>query len=300
MIDKTSVKYKSGYVTMWGRPNVGKSTLLNTLVGEKVAIVTPRPQTTRNRITGVCEVKNGQIIFLDTPGILKPKQKLDECLVKSARMGLRDADVVLFVVDSTTPPHGDDKRAAKLLRSIKKDILLVVNKIDIADIPNLETRIEEYKKLGEFKGGVAVSAITNINTQMLINKILGLLPENPAYYPEGTITDQQEKLTISELIREQVLFFARQEIPHGVAVVVNEFTPRNEKLIYISATIYVEKPTHKLIIVGGKGQMLKKIGQKSRESIQELLGKKIYLDLWVKVSKNWRKDEAALRRFGYK
>ena len=300
MTEETSKKYKSGFVTMWGRPNVGKSTLLNTLVGEKVAIVTPRPQTTRNRIMGVCEVENGQIIFLDTPGILKPKQRLDEYLIKSARTCLRDADVVLFVVDSTTPPHSDDKRAAKLLRSLKKDILLVINKIDATDISHLEGRIEEYKKLGDFKGGVAVSAITKINIPTLVDKILGLLPESPAYYPEGTITDQQEKLTIAELIREQVLIFARQEVPHGVAVVINEFTPRSDKLVYIAATIYVEKPTHKLIIVGGRGQMLKEIGTKSREGVQELLGKKVYLDLWVKVSKNWRKDEAALKRFGYK
>jgi GTP-binding protein Era len=300
MTEETSKKYKSGVVTMWGRPNVGKSTLLNTLVGEKVAIVTPRPQTTRNRIMGVCEVENGQIVFLDTPGILKPKQRLDEYLVKSARTCLRDADVVLFVVDSTTPPHSDDKRAAKLLRSLKKDILLVINKIDATDISHLEGRIEEYKKLGDFKGGVAVSAITKVNILTLVDKILGLLPESPAYYPEGTITDQQEKLTIAELIREQVLIFARQEVPHGVAVVINEFTPRSDKLAYIAATIYVEKPTHKLIIVGGRGQMLKEIGRKSREGIQELLGKNVYLDLWVKLSKNWRKDEAALKRFGYK
>ncbi|MFQ5714971.1 MAG: GTPase Era [Candidatus Scalinduaceae bacterium] len=300
MTVETNKKYKSGFVTMWGRPNVGKSTLLNTLVGEKVAIVTPRPQTTRNRIIGVCEVENGQIVFLDTPGILKPKQRLDEYLVKSARTGLRDADVVLFVVDSTTPPHSDDKRAAKLLRPLEKDILLVVNKIDIADISHLEDRIEEYKRLGDFKGGVAVSAITKINIPTLVDKILGLLPESPAYYPEGTITDQQEKLMIAELIREQVLIFARQEVPHGVAVVINEVTPRSDKLAYIAATIHVEKPTHKMIIVGGRGQMLKEIGRKSREGIQEFLGKKVYLDLWVKVSKNWRKDEAALKRFGYK
>jgi len=300
MTEETSKKYKSGFVTMWGRPNVGKSTLLNTLVGEKVAIVTPRPQTTRNRIMGVCEVENGQIVFLDTPGILKPKQRLDEYLVKSARTCLRDADVVLFVVDSTTPPHSDDKRAAKLLRPLKKDILLVINKIDATDISHLEGRIEEYKKLGDFKGGVAVSAITKINIPTLVDKILGLLPESPAYYPEGTVTDQQEKLTMAELIREQVLIFARQEVPHGVAVVIKEVTPRSDKLVYIAATIYVEKPTHKLIIVGGHGQMLKEIGRKSREGIQELLGKKVYLDLWVKLSKNWRKDEAALKRFGYK
>jgi len=300
MTEETSKEYKSGFVTMWGRPNVGKSTLLNTLVGEKVAIVTPRPQTTRNRIMGICEVENGQIVFLDTPGILKPKQRLDEYLVKSARTCLRDADVVLFVVDSTTPPHSDDKRAAKLLRPLKKDILLVINKIDATDIPHLEGRIEEYKKLGDFKGGVAVSAITKINIPTLIDKILGLLPESPAYYPEGTVTDQQEKLTMAELIREQVLIFARQEVPHGVAVVIREVTPRTPALVYIAATIYVEKPTHKLIIVGGHGQMLKEIGKKSREGIQELLGKKVYLDLWVKLSKNWRKDEAALKRFGYK
>ena len=300
MKTETNKKFKSGFVTIWGRPNVGKSTLLNMLVGEKVAIVTPRPQTTRNRISGICETEEGQIVFLDTPGILKPKQKLDEYLVKSARSCLRDADVVLLVVDSTTPPHSDDKRAAKLIRNIDKDILLIINKVDIADMPNLNSRIEEYKKLGDFKGGVAVSATTQINIPILINKILDLLPESPAYYPEGTVTDQQEKLAIAELIREQILLSVRQEIPHGAAVVIKEITPRSDKLVYISATVYVEKPTHKLIVVGERGSMLKEIGRKSREGIQELLDKKVYLDLWVKVSKNWRKDEAALSRFGYK
>ncbi len=300
MAAEANENYKSGFVTIWGRPNVGKSTLLNRLVGEKVAIVTPRPQTTRNRISGICESEDGQIIFLDTPGILKPKQKLDEYLVKSARSCLRDADVVLFVVDGTTPPHSDDKRAAKLIRNVNKDILLVVNKIDIADIPTLDSLTAEYKKLGNFKGGVAVSAITQINIPVLIKKILKLLPENPAYYPEGTVTDQQDKLAIAELIREQVLLSVRQEIPHGVAVVVQEYTSRSDKLDYVSATVYVEKQSHKLIVVGGSGTMLKEIGRKAREGIQELLDKKVYLDLWVKVSKNWRKDEAALTRFGYK
>jgi GTP-binding protein Era len=300
MAAEANENYKSGFVTIWGRPNVGKSTLLNRLVGEKVAIVTPRPQTTRNRISGIYESEEGQIVFLDTPGILKPKQKLDEYLVKSARSCLRDADVVLFVVDGTTPPHSDDKRAAKLIRNVNKDILLVVNKIDIADMPKLDSLIAEYKKLGNFKGGVAVSAITQINIPILIKKILELLPENPAYYPEGTVTDQQDKLAISELVREQVLLSVRQEIPHGVAVIVQEYTSRSDKLDYISATVYVEKPSHKLIVVGKDGQMLKEIGRRSREGIQKLLDKQVYLDLWVKVSKNWRKDEAALTRFGYK
>jgi GTP-binding protein Era len=300
MTEEISVEHKAGFVTMWGRPNVGKSTLLNALVGEKVAIVTPRPQTTRNRVIGVSEVENGQIVFLDTPGILKPKQKLDEYLIKAARTGLRDADIILFVVDGSTPPHSDDKRAAKLIRSIEKDVLLVVNKIDIVAMPKLQSRIEEYKRLGDFKGGVALSAIKKINTPILMEKLLELLPESPAFYPEGTITDQQEKLTMSELIREQVLFFVKQEIPHGVAVIVNEVTPRTDKLVYIAATVFIEQPSHKLIIVGADGQMLKEIGKRSRLGIQELLDKKVYLDLWVKVSKNWRKNEAALERFGYK
>ncbi|GJQ59661.1 MAG: GTPase Era [Candidatus Scalindua sp. AMX11] len=301
MDEETSNTFKSGFVTMWGRPNVGKSTLLNTLVGEKVAIVSPRPQTTRNRVMGICEMEEGQIVFLDTPGILKkPKQKLDEYLVKSARTCLRDADVVLFVVDATSQPHGDDRRAAKLLRPLNKNILLVINKIDIADIPNLEERIDQFKQLGDFAGGVAVSATARINIKMLVDKILDLLPENPAYYPAGTVTDQQEKLSISEIIREQTLLVIRQEVPHGVAVVIDELTPRSNKLTYISATIFVEKPTHKQIIVGKKGEMLKEIGKVSRENIQKLLDTKVYLDLWVKLVKNWRKDENALRRFGYK
>lgn len=295
--------FKSGYAVLWGKPNVGKSTLLNYLVGEKIAIVSPKPQTTRNRIVGVVETENAQIVMLDTPGVHHPRHKLGEYLVAEARAALEGADVVLFMVDATEPPTPDDERAAELLNNLLREmptpVLLVVNKIDAISPAMLQERKLLYEALGNYDETVTISALTGEGIPLLLRKIVDRLPEGPPYYPLGTITDQPEKLPIAESIREAVLHYTHEEVPHAVAVVVDEFEHRSEKLAYVKATIFVEKESQKGIIIGQGGQMLKKIGTMARMEIERWFGKKVYLEIWVKVAKNWRKDENTLRRFGY-
>jgi len=295
--------FKSGYAVLWGKPNVGKSTLLNYLVGEKIAIVSPKPQTTRNRIVGVVETENAQIVMLDTPGVHHPRHKLGEYLVAEARAALEGADVVLFMVDATEPPTPDDERAAELLNNLLREmptpVLLVVNKIDAISPAMLQERKLLYEALGNYDETVTISALTGEGIPLLLRKIVDRLPEGPPYYPLGTITDQPEKLPIAEAIREAVLHYTHEEVPHAVAVVVDEFEHRSEKLAYVKATIFVEKESQKGIIIGQGGQMLKKIGTMARMEIERWFGKKVYLEIWVKVAKNWRKDENTLRRFGY-
>lgn len=295
--------FKSGYAVLWGKPNVGKSTLLNYLVGEKIAIVSPKPQTTRNRIVGVVETENAQIVMLDTPGVHHPRHKLGEYLVAEARAALEGADVVLFMVDATEPPTPDDERAAELLNNLLREmptpVLLVVNKIDAISPAMLQERKLLYEALGNYDETVTISALTGEGIPLLLRKIIDRLPEGPPYYPLGTITDQPEKLPIAEAIREAVLHYTHEEVPHAVAVVVDEFEHRSEKLAYVKATIFVEKESQKGIIIGQGGQMLKKIGTMARMEIERWFGKKVYLEIWVKVAKNWRKDENTLRRFGY-
>ncbi|MGQ9461984.1 MAG: GTPase Era [Candidatus Fervidibacter sp.] len=295
--------FKSGYVVLWGKPNVGKSTLLNYLVGEKIAVVSPKPQTTRNRIVGVVETENAQIVFLDTPGVHHPRHKLGEYLVAEARASLESADIVLFMVDVTEPPTPDDERAAQLLNSLLREaprpVLLVVNKIDAVSPAVLQERKLLYEALGKYDETLTISALTGENVPLLLRKIIDRLPEGPPYYPLGTITDQPEKLPIAEAIREAVLHYTHEEVPHAVAVIADEIEHRSDELAYVKATIFVEKESQKGIIIGQGGHMLKKIGTMARTEIERWLGKKVYLDLWVKVAKNWRKDENALRRFGY-
>ncbi|MBM4086174.1 MAG: GTPase Era, partial [Planctomycetes bacterium] len=241
----------------------------------------------------------GQIVFLDTPGILAPKHRLDEYLVQTALTTLDDADVVLLMVDGSETPQEGDRRCVDLVAKSAKPTLLVINKLDAIDHTLVESRISQYRELGAFAGGVAVSALESLNLQPLLAKIVALLPEGPAYYPEGTLTDLPDKFMAAELVREQILKHAREEVPHCVAVTVDELTPRSERLTYVSATIHVEKDTQKGILIGEAGRMLKAIGANARPEIEQLLDKKVFLDLHVKVSKNWRKDEAALRRLGY-
>ncbi len=295
--------FRAGYGVLWGKPNVGKSTLLNYLVGQKIAIVSPKPQTTRNRIVGIVETENAQIVLLDTPGVHHPRHKLGEYLVAEARAGLEGADVVLFMVDATEAPTPDDQRAAELLNSLLREaprpVLLVVNKIDAVSPAVAHERRLLYEALGNYDETVMISALTGEGVPLLLRKIVDRLPESPPYYPLGTLTDQPEKLPIAEAIREAVLHYTHEEVPHAVAVVVDEIEHRSEQLAYVRATIFVEKESQKGIIIGQGGQMLKKIGTLARQEIERWLGKKVYLELWVKVAKNWRKDENALRRFGY-
>lgn len=295
--------FRSGFAVLWGKPNVGKSTLLNRLVGGKIAIVSPKPQTTRNRIVGVVETEMAQIVFLDTPGVHHPRHKLGEYLVAEARAALEQSDAVLFMVDATEPPTPDDERAAQLLNSLLREaprpVLLVVNKMDAVSPALLQERRLLYEALGRYDETVTISALTGEGVSLLLRKVIDRLPEGPPYYPLGTVTDQPEKLPIAEAIREAVLHYTHEEVPHAVAVVVDELEHRSEQLAYVKATIFVEKESQKGIIIGQGGQMLKKIGTMARQEIERWLGKKVFLDLWVKVAKNWRKDENALRRFGY-
>ncbi len=290
---------RAGYVAICGRPNVGKSTLLNFLVGEKLAIVTPKPQTTRNRILGVAERGSAQMILIDSPGVHDAKQAFNEFMVDQARDAARGADVVVFVVDATEFPQPADHLCADMLAGLGKPIVLAINKMDALTHQPVETVIEQYKLLGDFAHGVPISATVGMNVDVLLDDVAELLPPGPWLYPEGTLTDVPIKFQISELVREQILNLAREEVPYAVAVLVDEMGEREDGTTYIRAVIHVERDSQKGIVIGQRGQMLKQIGKAARAEIEELLETKVYLDLWVKVTKNWRKKEHLLQRLGY-
>lgn len=292
--------FRSGFVALVGKPNVGKSTLLNRLVGTKVAIVSDKPQTTRHRIVGVLTLDDAQLIFLDTPGIHSPKHALGEYMVEAATEAAREADVVGMVVDGSSPPDADDLRVAKVVKSAGKPSVLIVNKVDLIRAEEIPARIEEYRRLGEFEEAIDVSALVGHHVEELKGILAKLLPEGPPLYPTDRKADVDENLMIEEIIREKILERTYQEVPHSVAVVVEERRPGSDgRTEYIAATIFVEKPGQKGIIIGKGGRMLKSIGTAARKDIEELLGKPVYLELWVKVREKWRKDEASLQQFGY-
>jgi GTP-binding protein Era len=296
-----SANHRSGFVAVIGRPNVGKSTLINRLVGQKVALVSPRPQTTRNRLLGILTVEGAQVIFLDTPGIHAPQHRLGEAMIEAAVSALADADVVLWVVDVTAEPAEEDLRVAALLRDRPRiPLLLALNKTDRLDSRQMTDRMARYGGLAPEAVTLAISAIRGDNLERLQELIIARLPPGPIFYPEDEFTDQQERFMAAELIREQVLRNLRDEVPHAVAVLVNEFKPRREDLTFISATIYVERDSQKAILLGADGSMIKRIGQAARLSIEELLGTRAYVELWVKVRPRWRKRDEELRRLGYR
>ena len=294
--------FKSGFVTIIGRPNVGKSTLMNRLIGQKIAITSNKPQTTRNRIQTVyTDMNRGQIVFLDTPGIHKPQHKLGEYMVRTAESTLQEVDVVLFVVDATEKRGAGEDYILNLLQKVKTPVILVVNKIDkLADKQKLFQIMEGYNKLYKFAAIVPVSALNDSEFPGLVQEITKHLPEGPAYFPEDMITDQPERVIAAEMIREKVLRLTRDEIPHSVAVEVDEFKERDEENVYIRATIFVERESQKGIVIGAKGSLLKKIGQQARADIENLLYCKVFLDLWVKVKADWRNKDKALKQLGYK
>lgn len=293
-------KHYAGFVAMVGRPNVGKSTLTNSLIGEKIAIMSDRPQTTRNRIMCIMNTDNAQIMFLDTPGIHKPHHKLGEYMVRTAEGTLQEVDVILFIVDVTEKRGAGEDYILELLKKVKTPVILVCNKIDkLQDKSKLFKIMEDYSKLYKFAAVVPVSALTDGQFPGLVQEITKLLPEGPAYYPDDMITDQPERVIAGEMIREKVLRLTRDEVPHAIAVEVDEFKERDDKNIYIRATIFVERDSQKGIIIGAKGGMLKKIGQQARADLEKLLYCKIYLDLWVKVKPDWRNQNKALKQFGY-
>ena len=293
--------FKSGFVTLIGRPNVGKSTLMNHLIGQKIAITSRKPQTTRNQIRTVYTDERGQAVFLDTPGIHKPQHKLGEYMVRTAESTLQEVDVVLFVVDATEKRGAGEDYILNLLQKVKTPVILVVNKIDkLTDKQKLFQIMEGYNKLYKFAAIVPVSALNDSEFPGLVQEITKHLPEGPAYFPEDMITDQPERVIAAEMIREKVLRLTRDEIPHSVAVEVDEFKERDEENVYIRATIFVERESQKGIVIGAKGSLLKKIGQQARADIENLLYCKVFLDLWVKVKADWRNKDKALKQLGYK
>lgn len=292
--------FKSGFVTIIGRPNVGKSTLMNRIIGEKIAIMSDKPQTTRNKIQCVYTQKDHQIVFLDTPGIHKPKHKLGQYMVKIAKDTLREVDAVLFVVDEGTSIGPGDQYIMEQLEGVDTPIILVINKIDKMNQEDLNNIYNKYEETNLFKHIIGISALEGANLDNLLNLIVSYLPEGPKYFPEHMITDQPERLIVAELIREKILHYTDQEIPHGVAVETTLMKRREDKdIIDINATIYCERKSHKGIIIGKGGRKLKGIGKSAREDIEKLLGSKVYLELWVKVKEDWRNSENTLRTFGY-
>ncbi|MBC6002327.1 Bex protein [uncultured Clostridium sp.] len=292
--------FKSGFVSIVGRPNVGKSTLMNSVVGEKIAIMSDKPQTTRNTIQAVYTDKECQIVFLDTPGIHKPKNKLGEFMVKSATDAFKNVDVVLYVVDESKKIGPGDRMIIESLRGIKTPKILVLNKIDMLSEEELFDLIKMYDAENMFDDIVPISALKGKNTDRLLKVIEGYLEEGPQYFPEYMITDQPERVLISELIREKVLHYVHDEIPHGVAVEIERMKKRPDKdIIDISAVIYCERDSHKGIIIGKNGRKLKGIGKSAREEIELLLGSQINLQIWVKVKENWRNLQSFINNFGY-
>ncbi len=293
------MSYRSGFVTVVGRPNVGKSTLLNSLLGDKLLIVSDKPQTTRNRIQCILSGDEYQIVFIDTPGIHKPKSLLGEGMVQTALNTLDEVDVVLFMVEGNEELGGGDRYIAEHLQKVKTPVILVVNKVDQAKGAQLASLEEEWQGIQTFKDVVHISALTGYNVDALRDKVIALLPEGPQYYPEDMIIDQPERFVVSELVREKILQLTHDEVPHAVAVVVDEMKERSDTMVYVRATVYVERESQKGIIIGKQGAMLKAVGEAARKDIERLLGSKAFLDLWVKTKKDWRNETNQLRQLGY-
>jgi GTPase len=304
--------FRSGFVAIVGKPNVGKSTLLNALLGQKISIVSAKPQTTRDRLLGILTSGTAQVIFIDTPGIHAPKNSLGQFMVSTATGAIGEADVIVFMVDVTEMPDQNDRRIAEALRdrSTTRAVILALNKMDNLIAPDrMKAHVEAYWSLAPTTpeqeppapwDWIMLSATRGDNRQELLDKIVAALPEGPLYYPEDQITDKQERDIAAELIREQVLLHLKQEVPHSVAVVVEQFDERKNGDVHIAATIYVERDSQKGILIGSGGKMLKQISADARHSIQRLLDCKVYLEVWVKVRKNWREDDREVRRMGYR
>ena len=290
--------FKSGFVTLIGRPNVGKSTLMNYLIGQKIAITSNKPQTTRNRIQTVLTTDEGQIVFVDTPGIHKAKNKLGEYMVNVAEKTLNEVDVVLWLVEPTTFIGAGEQHIAKQLQRVKTPVILVINKVDSVKREEILPAIAAYKDIYDFADIVPVSARSGDNTDELLRVIMKYLPYGPQFYDEDTVTDQPERQIVAELIREKALHSLQDEIPHGIAVAIDRMKMQN-KVMHIDATIICERDSHKGIIIGKQGSMLKKIGSTARYEIERMLDCKVNLKLWVKVKKDWRDSDYLIKNFGY-
>jgi GTP-binding protein Era len=292
--------FKSGFVSIIGRPNVGKSTLLNQVVGQKVAIMSDKPQTTRNKIHGVYTTETSQIVFLDTPGIHKPQSKLGDYMMKVAESTFREVDAILFLVDVVDGIGGGDRYIIDQLHDVKTPVILVLNKIDQVHPETLLPVIEKYSKLYDFAEIIPISARNGNNVNTLLEQTIKYLSEGPQYYPADQIKDHPEQFVCAELIREKILHLTREEIPHSIAVAIEDMKVEPNGVVHISAIIFVERDSQKGIIIGKKGELLKEIGKRARHDIESLLGSKTFLELWVKVQKDWRNHERVLRELGFK
>lgn len=296
--NNTAPGFRSGFVSVIGRPNAGKSTLLNQLLGQKVLIMSDKPQTTRNKIQCILTEERGQVIFLDTPGIHKPKHKLGEFMVDSAIESLREVDLVLYMVDASAEFGSGEEYIINAIKQVKTPCILVLNKIDLLKKEQVLKLIHDYSKLADFLAIIPISAKTGENKDELLKVIFSQIPEGPMYYPEDEVTDQPERFIMAELVREKVLQLTRDEVPHSIAVVV-ESVEEKKTLVKVRALIIVERDSQKGIIIGQGGKQLKEIGRLARQDIETLLGSKVFLELWVKVKKDWRNRIDNLRELGY-
>jgi GTPase len=293
--------FKSGFISIIGRPNVGKSTFLNRVVGQKIAIMSDKPQTTRNKVQGVLTQDDSQLIFIDTPGIHKPKHKLGDFMMKVAQNTLKEVDLVLFMVNAEEGYGRGEEFIIEKLQSVSTPVFLIINKIDLVHPDKLLQLIEGYKEKYNFKEIVPISALEGNNVERLLGQIKEYLPEGPQYYPADQVTDHPERFIVSELIREKALHLTREEIPHSLAVVIEKMERKPEnKTVHVMATIVVERDSQKGIIIGKQGSMLKEIGKRARLDIENLLGTKVFLELWVKVQKDWRNRATHLRDYGFR
>jgi GTPase len=294
--------HRSGFVAVIGRPNVGKSTLMNALLQQKVAIVTPQPQTTRKRQLGILTTADYQIIFIDTPGLMKPRHKLDEFMVESATEALQGVEIVLWLVDGSEPPGAGDRAIGEQLAQTlgaETKVIVGINKIDLVKAEEVIPRSEAYRALAPDADWLMFSAQEQLGVDELLQRLVEVLPEGPRYYPAEQVTDAYLRDIAAEMIREQIMIQVREEIPYGTAVQIEEFKERENGVTYVSATIFVERENHKKIVIGNKGQLLRDIGSAARQEIEGLVEGKVFLELWVKVEPKWRRNEQALRRFGY-
>lgn len=298
--DGTHNTFRSGFAALIGRPNVGKSTLLNAFVGQKIAIMSNRPQTTRNRIHGVLTTDDAQLVFIDTPGLHSPRHKLGEYMVTAAENALKEVDVVLMVTDATENRPDLDKVVIDRLRSVDTPVYLAINKVDAVSKPDVLTFIDTYRKLYPFREIIPISARDGTQLDTLKALILKEMPAGPKYYPDDMLTDHPEQFIIAEVIREKVLRLTREEVPHSVMVEIEQLGRKEgSDVLHIGAVIYTERESQKGILIGKRGDMLKRVGQLARQELEALLGTKIFMELWVKVKKDWRNEPSFLRRFGF-
>ena len=297
-LDSPTKAFRCGYVSLVGRPNVGKSTLLNTILGEKVAIVTPKPQTTRNRINGIKTLPHAQIIFIDTPGIHKPRQRLGEAMNRVAFEALEEVDIVLFMVEPEAPRSGDIF-VLERIKQVDKPVFLLINKLDTVKKNEILPVIEAYSKLYPFKEIIPLSALKTNGIDVLLEMVVKYIPEGPKLYPDDIVTDQMERFMAAEIIREKIMEATQEEVPYSSAVEIEQWQERDDGVVFIQANIYIERDGQKGIIIGNKGARLKSIGTKARQDIEGLLGTRVFLELWVKIKKDWRSDERTLRELGF-